>query len=522
MQILVLSILLFSLFSPVEACTTLIVGKKAAVGNKTIIARTSDAIDARRAKNLKIYYDKQGLKSYLGLPYWDLEQDEKNDMAQVATNLYGVSISATQTIKSKAKVLSLDPAAHSGNGITEQNIPNLIMPFATTAREAIDRLGQSIEERGVERNTGFGVLFADQEEAWYLETLSGHQWVAIKIPEHVYFVAANGPGQIQSYSPLHYEYKLSHFKGRTPIQFAKEAGIAKTTEAKEFDFRKTFADIQNPANPKKNFVRLAYLQHHFNPSRQFFNLAVINKGEFPMFLKPEQKISAADVQKIFASHYEEFRDFDPYQRYNKEERIRAYYYPIANLNTSNAHVTIVGSSLPNGDKNIAHLEYIALGMPTISFYLPIYYGIREVPKPLRSASNQADLEGEKLFWQFRRLQALVFLSDPEKGIDFNPEERKKIIQKNYEILAREVEQERLKMEAHYKKNHDPALIDQFTKNTVFKLSKLNHQLIQKLMNELAINAKYNLSDEHERADWFTAKVREQDCNYKPEHCKPSV
>ncbi len=511
-------ILFINAIKPVSACTTLIVGKNATLEGKTIIARTSDTIDARRAKNLKIYYEKDSSKSYIGLPYWDLEDDEKNDMSQVTTNVNGVSLSATETIRSNEKVLALDPPAYSQKGIAEPNIPGLVMPFATTAREAVDILGKAIENRGIAK-TGFGVLFADKREAWYLETLSGHQWVAIKIPDDVYFVAANGPGQIQAYSPTEYQYKFSLFNGKTPIEFAIENEIAQTTNLKIFDFRKTFADIKNPRNPKKNYVRVAYLQHHFNPSSQLFDLETINKGTFPIFLKPEKKISVNDVQSILTSHYQEYSDIDPYHDYNKDINQNDSYRSIATLNTSNAHVTLVDNNLMDTDVNINNLEYIALGMPTISFYLPIYFGITKVPDSLDGATDKADLENEKLFWQFRKLQTLVFLSDPEKNILFNPQKSESIIQEKYKALAKEVEQDRLLMEADYKQNKSRTIINNFTKNTVNKLSKLNGQLIQSLMERLDINAKYKLQDEQERANWFTAKVREQECHFKPAHCK---
>ncbi|MBA2655826.1 MAG: C69 family dipeptidase [Tatlockia sp.] len=519
---IIIGVLLINVSDPIFACTTLIVGKKATLDGKTIIARSSDAIDSRRAKNFKIYY-KGRQKIYVGLPYWDLETDEKNDMAQVATNARGLSISATETIQSNAKVLALDPSSNSV-GVTERNIPYLVMPSAKSAREAIDILGKAIEVRGLKWKKGFGVLFADQNEAWYLETLSGHQWVALKIPDDVYFVAANGPGQIQAYSPALYEYKLSNYMGKTPIEFAIENNIAKLTINREFDFRKTFADVDNPRNPRKNFVRLAYLQHYFNSNTQFFNINVINKGDFPSFLKPEKKISLLDVQKVFASHYHEFKDFDPYQHPNKDEKQRPYYYPIANLNTSNVHITTVGPPFLNDDNNLANLQYIALGMPTLSFYLPLYYGLSKIPKSLVAATNLADLENEKLFWQFRRLQVLVFLSDLKKNIPFNPFKRMKIIQKNYELLALEIEKDRLIMETNYLKNPSSLLIDRFTAKTTAKLSYLNRKLIDEFMKQLAIVAKYKLHEKQELAQWFTAKTREQECNYKPERCrnKPKV
>ncbi|MBA2711507.1 MAG: C69 family dipeptidase [Tatlockia sp.] len=504
---------LLLIIKPLYACTTLIVGKNASENGKTIIARTSDTIDSRRAKNLKIYYEKDE-KSYIGLPYWDLQFDEENDMSQVSTNSNGVSISATETIQSNPEVLRLDPRVPAQEGVTERNIPNLVMPDAVTARNAIDILGKAIEEKGVGGSKGFGVLFADKREAWYLETLSGHQWVAIQIPDDVYFVAANGPGQIQAYSPDLYKYKYSHFNGKTPMEFADQHNIAKTT-AKSFDFRKTFADVANARNPKSNFVRVAYIQNYFNPGSQSFNLDIINNGSFPTFLKPEKRISIRDIQSMFVSHYEDFKEIDPFQSYTE----KTGYKPIANLNTSNAHVTMINNSLEKIDPNIANLQYIALGMPTVSFFLPIYFGITEIPDALTGATNKADPANQKLFWQFRRLQTLVFLNDPNKKIPFTPIERTKIIKKEYAALAKEVEQDRHTMEAEYQKSHDFNLIDEFTKTTVKKVSLINRNLICTMMKELDIDSKYNLKTDQERALWFTAKVREQECNFKTKACK---
>lgn len=514
------TLFLSSCLTPIYACTTIIVGKDASAGGKTIIARTSDTIDARRAKNLKIYQDAATtLKTYIGLPYWDLESNDKYDMAQVATNQYGVALSATETIQSNAQALSLDAPSTNMNGVAEPNIPSIVMPFAQSASDAVDILGKAIEEKGVESKSGFGVLIADKQEAWYLETLSGHQWVAIKIPADVYFVAANGPGQIQAYTPDLYTYKMSHFNGKTPITFASENGIDKNTDAGNFNFRETYGDVYNVSNPKINFIRIAYLQNHFNPDTQILNDSVINSAHFPMFLKPKNKISVAEVQQMLASHYEDYPQYDPYLRANKDESQRTFYYPISNLRTSNGHVTVVGNPLTSEDKGIANLEYIAIGMPEVSFYLPIYYGVSHTPQQLTGAIDKADINDEKLFWQFRKLQALVFLSDPEKNIDFDANTRSHFVQEHYQTLSAEIESDRLAMEQNYLKNPDSNLIDNFMANTIDKVSKLNRQLIQHFMDSLDVNSKYALTDDKTRMDWFTAKVREQDCNYRADRCK---
>ena len=63
-------------------------------------------------------------------------------------------------------------------GIPEAAMLDVILPRAKSAREGIELLAKVIEEKGsAEGNT---VVIADQKETWYMEILSGHQYVAVK------------------------------------------------------------------------------------------------------------------------------------------------------------------------------------------------------------------------------------------------------------------------------------------------------------------------------------------------------
>ncbi|MFN6887341.1 C69 family dipeptidase, partial [Proteus mirabilis] len=70
-------------------------------------------------------------------------------------------------------------------GITEDDIPDILLSRAKTAREAIELLGNIIETQGA--GEGFGVAVVDKNELWYLETGTGHQWMAQKLPKDKYF-----------------------------------------------------------------------------------------------------------------------------------------------------------------------------------------------------------------------------------------------------------------------------------------------------------------------------------------------
>lgn len=509
---------LSGIFYPTYACFSILAGKDATVNNKVIIARNSDSKDARRSKNLKIYYQNNSSKMYIGLPYWDLESDPTYDMPQVTSNRFGVSISATETIQSNRIVLTFDPPSLSGSGVSEPNIPYIVMPNATSAKNAVLILGKAIEERGVNDGWGFGVLFGDSNESWYLETLSGHQWIAIRIPDDVYFVAANGPGQIQEYIPSRYQYLMSSYNNQNPIDFAADHQLARFING-IFNFRETYGDVQRSINRNSNYIRIAYAQSLLNPSSRKFTSKNIDAGLYPMFLKPERLISIDDIKTIQSSHYEGFAEYDPYLVSYQDTWRHPFYYPISNPRTSNAHITEISAPLEGLDPAIANVQYIALGMPSINFYLPIYYGINKVPTALRGATNIAD--DNSLFWQFRKIQTLVFLNDPDKNISYEFAKRQAYVKKTYQNIEKIILEKQKTLEETYKTDHNIVLIDQFTQEVTDIIQTVNQNIIAHFMSKLNIENLYNIHNNVERNIWFTSLLREQDCFYRINKCDPS-
>lgn len=67
----------------------------------------------------------------------------------------------------------------------------MILPRAKTAREGVEILGKIVETIGA--GEGFGVVLIDNNESWYFETGTGHQWLAQRTPKDKYFASGN-PG----------------------------------------------------------------------------------------------------------------------------------------------------------------------------------------------------------------------------------------------------------------------------------------------------------------------------------------
>ena len=102
-------------------------------------------------------------------------------------NEYGVAMSATESAYTNNRVLGYDPLVE--NGIGEEAMVTVTLPYIKSAREGVKYLGAIIEKYGT--NETNGILFSDANEVWYMETAGGHQWVAQRIPDDSYAVVSN-------------------------------------------------------------------------------------------------------------------------------------------------------------------------------------------------------------------------------------------------------------------------------------------------------------------------------------------
>ena len=64
--------------------------------------------------------------------------------------------------------------------------------FGIAAREGVERLGALVEQHGISEESA--VVFADDNETWYMEIYSGHQWAAIRFPDDSYAVIGYNDG----------------------------------------------------------------------------------------------------------------------------------------------------------------------------------------------------------------------------------------------------------------------------------------------------------------------------------------
>ncbi len=104
------------------------------------------------------------------------------------TNSRGVSVTATETLVEKEAVAAVDPF-NTESGIEEAEIPTILLSEASSAREAMLLLTSIYATTGA---CGAGsVIVADSDEVWYIENLSGTQYLAVRLSPDLLFVCPN-------------------------------------------------------------------------------------------------------------------------------------------------------------------------------------------------------------------------------------------------------------------------------------------------------------------------------------------
>lgn len=473
-----------ALVSSALACTTLLAGSEATNDGSLIVARSADS-DALKAQHFVIHPAKSnqtGIYStqahhgansftyplpkhslrYTTVPNWKTQLH-----GATGFNELGVGVSGTESIFASSKALAFDPYVED-TGITEDDIPDILLSRAKTAREAIELLGNIIETQGA--GEGFGVAVVDKNEVWYLETGTGHQWMAQKLPKDKYFATGN-QGRLQAY----HTDSNDNLGSKNLVEFAIEKGLYDPATDGEFNFSKAYTR-DDERDLTYNYPRVWVIQQQFNPS---LKQNVADGRQFAPMLTPEKKVSVEDAKAMLRNHFDG-TEHDPYTNgLNGNEPWR----PISVFRTYESHVMQVRPELP---QEIGEVTYVGLGMADLTAFVPYYSGLKAYPQHYAIGTDKAD--NDSIYWKYRKLQTLVMTDYPQ----FAP-----IVKKAYQEWEAKTALEQKEMEANYlsmsKKNK--AAADNMLNEFNLRVMADAEQLTENLTNQLFTLKTKNIQDE---------------------------
>ena len=442
-------------------CTTIIIGQEQTADGSMIVARSEDW-DAMEAKNYEIFEGTDnGPREFVAKDSpFRCELPEKalgysalspynlhGHWGSAGFNTAGVGMSATESIFSSDEVLKHDPLVE--NGVAENSVFNITLPYVHTAREGVERLGMLIEKYGIAE--GFGIGFVDSKEIWYLETACGHRWLACRMPKDQYFVTGN-QSRFRTYDP---NDKENYLASADLIEFAEKHGLYNPAQG-AFDFHEAYArDIK--LDTTYNYPRVWGLQQFFSPEIK----NDVTKNTFPVFAKAAHKVTLTELRTAFRFHYDN-TEHDPYLNSNPKEPYR----PVSIFRTTQTHLLQVRPELPQA---IGCVNYVAMGMADLGVFLPLYQGITSYPEAYTKGNGESS--DDSAYWKFRKIMVLGMT---------NYNKYAPIIKEAYAKFEAETDQRQREMEEEYLR--------------IYKTQPLHAQDLLQAFSDKILNSALDLAD----------------------------
>ena len=381
----------------VQACCGFIIGRQLTKDGTTLFGRTEDypyypnggkhnknymVVDAKNYKEGDQLEDESNGFTYphaaSEMKYTATYDSARGDGSNGAFgehgfNEAGVSMTSTVTAIPNKKVLKTDPLTE--KGIPEAAMLDVVLPRVKSAREGVEFLAKVIEEKGSAE--GNVVVFADQNETWYMEILSGHQYVAVKVPEDKYAVFAN------TYYLGHVDLndKENVIASKDVEKVAKESGNYKTDKDGNFHIAKSYGPEKYAEGDRsRTYAGITLL----DPKSK----VTYEDDEYELFRSPTDPNKKFTLEDAFALQRNRFEHlngrFVPDDQIgvkkqgddgsNDTVRKDQYKYALGNENVIDAHVYQINPNLP---KSFGGTVWLGMGPSRNTPYVPFYGNVKD-------------------------------------------------------------------------------------------------------------------------------------------------
>jgi dipeptidase len=290
----------------------------------------------------------------------------------------------------------------------------LALQKAKTAREAVKVMGQLVEEYGY-GSSGESFSIADTEEAWIMEMIGpgpggkGAHWVALRIPDG-YICAHANMSRIGEF-PL--DDSDNCLYSPDVVSFAVEKGYYDPDSGKPFSFRYAY-DPPKPSGLRTCAARVWSMFRRSAPSLDLspdFQRGVEGTKPYPLWIKPDEKLSLHDVMDIMRDHYEGTA-FDmtqgidagpfgcPVRCRNLTWEVEGVTYswerPISTQQTGFSFISQSRSWLPDA---IGGIYWYGVDDTYTTCYFPLYCCIEDLPKAFTVGDLQK-FSWDSAWWVF--------------------------------------------------------------------------------------------------------------------------
>lgn len=405
------SSMVLSMAMPTFACTGIIVGKDLTSDGSFIFGRTEDY---QRNRTMRLVTHPRGeikkgdklVDVNNGFEYIHKEDSLKffstpdssakpKDMEQgvydaAGYNEAGVGIFCTVSADPSEEIEKADPFVK--NGVNEASMTTFLLAHARSARGAIELLADTIDKQGA--SMGDIVAFGDQNEVWYMEIYSGHQYVAINYPTDKFSIFPND----YWLGGVDLKDKENVIASKDIVEVAKKAGTYKENEDGLMDMAGSYGPKEIAETSRS---RVWSGIHDLDPNskvpydaKRFDLLNDLSEGS--------EKIDITHALNVFRNRFEG-TDYVPSD--NKAERKanpKTHKRPIGSINTMQAHIFQIKEGYP---KEAPGIMWMTLGSPLNIPWIPIFPDINDSTDAAKN--NSATYDANSYYWVGSSVNDLV-------------------------------------------------------------------------------------------------------------------
>lgn len=438
---------LLTFLTPVaNACTNLIVGKKASTDGSVMCSYNCDGFGFSGS----LFYSPAGRHTPgepIAIHGWGpAHEGQFVRQVEYTHNVVGLMNDRQVTIVETTFDGRLE--LQNRDGLLDYfSLMRLALQRSASAREAIKCMAELVEEYGY-NSSGESITVCDPDEAWIMEIIGkgpgrkGAVWVALRIPDDCISAHANlsrirqfpqekrkaKNGEriaISSHSFKHINSpELECIYAYDVITFAREKGFF-SGRNEVFSFRDAYCPIDFE-NVRYADARVwSFFRHHNDDMDQY--LPYIN-GEFdrcdhlPLWIKPKEKLSLRDIQQDMRDHFEGTpldmtadmsagpwrMPIRPLPMHFKDSAGNDYFRerPIATQQSGFTMTCQMRSWLPD---EVGGVTWFNCDDANMVAYVPLYCCITQVPDPFRPENNpRNEFSFESAFWMNNWVANMVY------------------------------------------------------------------------------------------------------------------
>jgi dipeptidase len=383
---------------PAAACTNILVTKGASADGSVMITYACDGRFHPHLRHRQAEDHEPGseleIKNWSGEVLGAIPQAPHTYAVVGLMNEHQVAISETTTT-GREELKNPDGLLH------YWQLMQLALQRARTAREAIEVMTSLVAEHGYQ-STAESFSIADPNEVWLMEMIGtgpggeGAVWVALRIPDGYISAYANAP-RIREF-PLDDPDNSLH--SENVISFAIDKGYFDPTSGNPFSFADAY-DAPTSQSRRYTATRVWSIFRRAAPSLELspdFHRAAPGAEPYPMWIRPDKKLSLTDVMALMRDHYEgtpydmtKGIDAGPFGGPNRwrpiawevDEKKYSWERPISTQQTGFSFVSQSRSWLPDA---IGGVYWYGLDDTYTSCYVPLYAGIDRVPRSFTEGS----------------------------------------------------------------------------------------------------------------------------------------